>query len=57
MPFEGKGVPCIGLFDGAADAPFYHSVDDTTANVDVPRLADICAMLCAFVGTTAVLEP
>jgi Zn-dependent M28 family amino/carboxypeptidase len=56
MPFEARGFPCIGLYDGAADAPFYHTIDDTVTNVNIPRLAEVCAMLCAFVGTTAVLE-
>jgi hypothetical protein len=56
MPFEATGVPCIGLYDGAADAPFYHSIDDTVENVDVARMAAVCAMLCAFVATAAGIE-
>lgn len=53
MPFEAKGFPCIGLFDGAADAPFYHTTQDKIAQVDLARLTEVTALVCAFVATTA----
>ena len=53
MPFEKKGFPCIGLYDGAADAAFYHTTQDKVSQVDMPRLAEVTALLCAFVATTA----
>ncbi|QDV38505.1 M28 family metallopeptidase [Tautonia plasticadhaerens] len=39
MPFEAIGVPCVGLFDGADRAPFYHDEADTPDRVD----PDYCA--------------
>jgi hypothetical protein len=56
MPFEAKGYPCIGLYDGAADAPFYHTTQDKISQVDLSRLTDVTALLCAFVATTAELK-
>jgi hypothetical protein len=53
MPFEAKGFPCIGLFDGAADAPFYHTTQDKIAQVDLARLTEVTSLVCAFVATTA----
>jgi len=56
MPFEAKGFPCIGLYDGAADAPFYHTTQDKVGQVDMTRLAEVTALVCAFVATTAELR-
>jgi hypothetical protein len=53
MPFEEKGYACIGLYDGAADAPFYHTANDTLDKVDVARLAEVTSLL---VATIAMIE-
>src|SRR4051812_10473365 len=53
MPFEEKGYACIGLYDGAADAPFYHTANDTLDKVDVARLAEVTRLL---VATIAMIE-
>ena len=50
MPFEAKGFACIGLYDGAADAPFYHSADDTLDKVDLARLVEITRLVIATVA-------
>jgi hypothetical protein len=55
MPFEAKGFPCIGLYDGAADASFYHTTQDKIGQVDLARLTEVIALVCAFVATTAEL--
>ena len=55
MPFEARGFPCIGLYDGAADAPFYHTTQDKIGQVDLARLTEVTALVCAFVATTAEL--
>lgn len=56
MPFEAKGYPCIGLYDGAADSSFYHSTLDTVGVVDLARLVDITRMICAFAAIIAELK-
>jgi hypothetical protein len=56
MPFEAKGFPCIGLYDGGADAPFYHTTQDKIAQVDMARLTDAARLVCAFLATTAELK-
>ncbi len=56
MPFEAKGYPCIGLYDGGADAPFYHSTNDTMAAVNLPRLTEVAGLVCAFVASVAELK-
>jgi hypothetical protein len=56
MPFEAKGYPCIGLYDGASDEPFYHKTTDTMAQVSIPRLTEVTRLLAAFVATTAELR-
>jgi hypothetical protein len=56
MPFEGKGFPCIGLYDGAADATFYHTTQDKITQVDMARLIDVTGLVCAFVANTAELK-
>jgi hypothetical protein len=53
MPFEAKGYPCIGLYDGAADAPFYHSTRDKPEQVDLGRLVEITGLISAFVANVA----
>jgi hypothetical protein len=56
MPFEAKGFPCIGLYDGGADAPFYHTTNDTMAAVNLPRLTEVAGLVCAFVASVAELK-
>jgi len=56
MPFEAKGYPCIGLYDGAADAPFYHTTQDKMAQVDLARLTDVTRLVGAFVAATAEIK-
>lgn len=56
MPFESKGFPCIGLYDGAADAAFYHTVQDRIGHVDLTRLTEVTRLVCAFVANTAELK-
>jgi hypothetical protein len=56
MPFEAKGFPCIGLYDGGADAPFYHTTHDTMAAVNLPRLTEVAGLVCAFVASVAELK-
>jgi Zn-dependent M28 family amino/carboxypeptidase len=34
IPFEAAGYPCVGLFDGADEQPFYHTGDDRPEAVD-----------------------
>jgi Peptidase family M28 len=53
MPFEAKGYACIGLYDGAADAPFYHSTEDTLDKVDLARIAEVTRLVVATVATIA----
>jgi peptidase M28-like protein len=54
MPFEAKGFPCIGIYDGAADATFYHKTSDRPEHVDAARLVDVTRLVCAF--TADILE-
>jgi hypothetical protein len=56
MPFEAKGFPCIGLYDGGADSPFYHTTNDTMNAVDLPRLTEVAGLVCAFVASVAELK-
>jgi Zn-dependent M28 family amino/carboxypeptidase len=51
MPFEALGYACIGLYDGAADAPFYHSPADTLDKVDLAHLAEVTRLVVATVAT------
>jgi Peptidase family M28 len=57
MPFEERGYVCIGLYDGAADAPFYHTVNDTLDRVDLARLAEVTKLLVATVATIELPPP
>lgn len=54
MPFESEGYPCVGLYDEATDAPFYHQASDTMENVSLDRLVEVtrlvAASLCKTVG-------
>ena len=57
MPFEAKGFACIGLYDGAADAPFYHSAEDTLDKVDLARLVEVTRLVVATVALIARQTP
>jgi hypothetical protein len=50
MPFERIGSPCIGLYDGGADAKYYHTSSDTPSVVNVERLVHVAGALVAFVA-------
>jgi hypothetical protein len=53
MPFEVIGVPCIGIYDGAADANFYHQRSDVPAVVSEQRLVEVTKILLAFAADFA----
>ena len=53
MPFEAQGFACIGIYDGGADGPRYHSSSDIAAAVDFDRLAQVTRLLIATVVTAA----
>ena len=46
MPFEAKGFPCIGAFDGEG-YPHYHRTTDTLNKIDFEYLADVTKMVLA----------
>ncbi len=56
MPFEADGFPCMGFYDGGADAPEYHTSADTVALMDFPRLEQVTRLLVATVATAAELS-
>jgi hypothetical protein len=41
MPFEKEGYACIGFFDGADSADFYHTSNDTIHTVDLPFTTEV----------------
>jgi hypothetical protein len=49
MPFEALGVPCIGLFDGADQKPFYHQSSDDLTTVDVAFCTEATRLLVATI--------
>jgi hypothetical protein len=53
MPFEHLGYVCIGAFDGADTAPFYHTVNDTLDKVDMGFCTEVIRMVLATVLTVA----
>lgn len=53
MPFEHFGYVCIGAFDGADAAPFYHTSNDTPDKVRVSFCAEVIRMILATVLTVA----
>ena len=57
MPFEAAGYVCVGAFDGADSAPFYHSSHDTLDKVDVGFCVQIARLVTATVLTAAGLAP
>jgi hypothetical protein len=55
MPFEAAGFPCIGLYDGGADGPAYHSSGDVPELMDFDRLEQATRLLVAIMATAAEL--
>jgi acetylornithine deacetylase/succinyl-diaminopimelate desuccinylase-like protein len=53
MPFEANGVVCVGLFDGADKAPFYHDEADTIDRVDPAFCAAATGATLALVRQAA----
>lgn len=49
MPFEANGVVCVGLFDGADTAEFYHDEADTPDKVDTAFCASATAAALALI--------
>lgn len=55
MPFEAAGVPCIGLYDGGASGPPYHTSGDVPDLMDFGRLEQATRLLVAIMATAAEL--
>ncbi len=53
MPFEANGVVCVGLFDGADEADFYHDKADTPDKVDANYCASATAAALALIREAA----
>jgi len=53
MPFEAAGYPSIGFYDNGADAPEYHTSNDTMATMDFDRLEQVARIVVATLATTA----
>jgi hypothetical protein len=52
MPFEAKGLACIGAYEGGEN-PFYHRTTDVASSVKVPYLQDVVRMVLATILTIA----
>jgi hypothetical protein len=52
LPFEGKGYPCIGVYE-ATENPNYHSTRDTLAALDMGHLTEIAKMVVGTVEQIA----
>ena len=55
MPFEARGFPCVGIYDGGADASYYHTVNDLPQVVSIDRLVQVTRLLLAFVAQSSGL--
>jgi hypothetical protein len=53
MPFEARGVPAVGLYDGGAEGGHYHTIADTPDTVDFGRLEQATRLALAIVADTA----
>ncbi len=53
MPFEARGFPAIGLFDGGTDGSHYHTTSDTPDTVDYQRLEQATRLALAIVADAA----
>jgi bacterial leucyl aminopeptidase len=48
IPFEAAGYPCVGLFDGADNQPFYHTSDDVLEEVDLDYCSSAASAVLAL---------
>jgi hypothetical protein len=48
MPFEHFGAPCVGLFDGSSDQPWYHTGKDKRHVVSAPQCVEVTRLVTAF---------
>lgn len=53
MPFEARGFPCIGLYDGGAEGSHYHTTRDTPDHVDYGRLQQATRLTVAIAAQAA----
>lgn len=53
MPFEARGFPCIGLFDGGNEGAVYHTTRDTPDRVDYARLEQATRLTVAILAHAA----
>lgn len=53
MPFEARGFPAIGLFDGSTEGAQYHTSADTPDTVDYGRLTQATRLALAIVADAA----
>ncbi len=53
MPFEARGYPCIGFYDGGVEAPEYHSTADIPEAVDFDRLFQVTRLVVATLAKAA----
>lgn len=49
MPFEARGFPCVGLYDGGADGSFYHTSRDVIDIVNEEKLVEVGKLVVASV--------
>lgn len=52
-PFEARGYPCIGLYDGGAEGAAYHTTGDTPDIVDFERLQQAARLTVAILAQAA----
>ena len=65
MPFEHYGYTCIGVYDGADAAPFYHTSNDTFDKVDLAFYTEVIRLAIATIlevsgkrsGAALVFDP
>lgn len=50
MPFEARGFPCIGLYDGGAEGADYHTTTDTPDRVEYRRLEQATRLVVAILA-------
>ena len=53
MPFEARGVPCSGLFDGGVEGALYHTTQDRPDRVDYGRLHQATRLAVAILADAA----
>ncbi|MBL4628099.1 MAG: Zn-dependent exopeptidase M28 [Roseicyclus sp.] len=55
MPFEARGFPCIGFYDGGAESAFYHTSSDSPDHVDYQRLEQVTRLVVATLASAGGL--